>query len=100
MSQTIKQFTDCSVLEYDTGSIEECSANYGNDALEINILFTILYAGMVAEENKVNTKLGKRIKRLGMYQISLEDMSAQQAANYSRGMSWREIARECANRGF
>ncbi|MFP4134780.1 MAG: DUF7004 family protein [Halothece sp.] len=161
MSQTIKQFPDGSILEYDTGSfdnwcifltrpnqtryapkdvqyfrqlqqlskqhtareiyddfvkiynqtgttiqahvldaIEKYSANYGNDALEINILFTILYAGMVAEENKMHTKLGKRIKRLGMYQILLEDILAQQAANYSRGKSWRKIACECTNRGF
>ena len=37
---------------------------------------------------------------LGMYQILLEDILAQQVANYSRGKSWREIACECTNRGF
>lgn len=30
------------------------------------------YAGMLAEENKAYTPLGKRIKRLGVYQVVME----------------------------
>ncbi|MCD6353949.1 MAG: hypothetical protein J7L95_00215 [Prolixibacteraceae bacterium] len=42
---------------------------YGKDALEIEIWFNVLYAGMIAEENKANAILKKRIKRLGMHQV-------------------------------
>ncbi|NMA85466.1 MAG: hypothetical protein GX962_16565 [Epulopiscium sp.] len=80
--------------------IETLSQKYDNDALEVAVLFTILYMGMVAEENKKHTKLGKRIKRLGMHQVLIEGMEPTVAANYSRGMRWREIDGECNNRGF
>lgn len=73
---------------------------YNNDSIEIEILFTILYMGMIAEENKRNTKLGKRIKRLGLHQVLIEGMHPQIAANFSRGMGWRAIDNECKNRGF
>ncbi|WP_287129575.1 DUF7004 family protein [Candidatus Cyanaurora vandensis] len=55
---------------------------------------------MVAEENKKFTKLGKRVKHLGVYQILIEGMPAHQAANFSKGKKWREIATDCKNRGF
>ena len=75
------------------------SQEYNNDALEIEII-TIVYMGMVAEENKKYTKLGKRIKRLGIHQILIENMNPRIASNFSRGMRWRDIAQECFNRGF
>ena len=55
---------------------------------------------MVAEENKQFTKLGKRIKRLGIHQILQENLDVAKAAQYSRGMKWREIHDECIERGF
>jgi hypothetical protein len=55
---------------------------------------------MIAEENKENTKLGKRIKRLGMYQTLVEKLDPFLAANFSRGMKWQEIDEECHKRGF
>ncbi|WP_396035026.1 DUF7004 family protein [Candidatus Cyanaurora vandensis] len=76
------------------------SAKYDHDSLKIQIIFTIIYAGMVAEENKKFTKLGKRVKHLGVYQILIEGMPAHQAANFSKGKKWREIATDCKNRGF
>lgn len=80
--------------------ITELSIKYGEDQIEIDIVFTILYAGMVAEENKTNTKLGKRVKRLGVYQVLIEGINEGIAANFSRGKKWTEIAEECRKRGF
>lgn len=62
--------------------------------------FLILYYAMVAEENKTNTKLGKKIKRLGVHQILIENMKPEIAANFSKGMKWQEINNECEIRGF
>lgn len=64
--------------------IESLSAKYGDDSLNICIDFTILYMGMIAEENKENSILGKRIKRLGMYQVLMEGFDPTVAAVFSR----------------
>ena len=37
--------------------------------------WSVIYLGMVAEENKENAPLGKRLKALGMYQLLMEDYS-------------------------
>jgi hypothetical protein len=58
--------------------------------VEVDLLLTILYAAMVAEENRANTRLGKRIKRLAVNQILLEQMPVLNAANFSRGMNCRQ----------
>jgi hypothetical protein len=71
---------------------EECKASA--------IWFIVVYAGMVAEENKRYTKLGKRIKRLGMHQVLCEGMSPEDAAQFSKGMKWKEINKICVERGF
>jgi hypothetical protein len=61
---------------------------------------TFLYAGMVAEENKEGAILRKRIKRLGVHQLLIEERQAIYAENFSRSKPWREIAVECDVRGF
>jgi hypothetical protein len=53
--------------------------------------FTVLYAGMIAEENKHKAILKKRIKRLGMHQALVLKMPATEAATFSMGKNWREI---------
>ncbi|MEA3443402.1 MAG: hypothetical protein U9R19_01605 [Bacteroidota bacterium] len=53
--------------------------------------FSVIYAGMIAEENKDFAILKKRIKRLGMYQVLVENMAPAKAANFSRGKKWREL---------
>ena len=73
---------------------------YGPDALLADYLLTVLYAGMIAEENKKYTKLGKRVKRLGVYGILMEGQSAQAAANLTRGMKYQQIEAMCEARGF
>ncbi|NTU78495.1 MAG: hypothetical protein HGA45_03690 [Chloroflexales bacterium] len=73
---------------------------YGADDLEVDILLSILYAGMVAEENKRRAKLRKRVKRLGVHQVLFEDLNPAEAATFSKGKPWDVIELECAVRGF
>lgn len=81
-------------------NITEFASQYTHHRLEMDKLFTIVYAGMVAEENKANTILKKRIKRLGIYQVLIEGLSPQEAANFSRGKKASIIDKECRQRGF
>lgn len=80
--------------------ITDLSKNYGEYSTKFDIIFTILYLGMVAEENKANTKLGKRIKRLGVHQVLIEKVDYEIAANFSRGLRASEIDSLCKIRGF
>ena len=80
--------------------IKNISKKYEDNELNICIIFSILYMAMIAEENKKGTKLGKRIKRLGVYQTLIEDKDYMCAACYSRGMKWYEIDKDCKLRGF
>lgn len=84
---------DPAVLEL----ITAISDTYEADADELDVWFTVIYAGMVAEENKAFTRLGKRIKRLGLHQVLLEGMPPERAAQFSRkpphyaGAWWRHL---------
>lgn len=80
--------------------IRQISATYKSDALEIEILFTILYAGMIAEENKQFAILKKRIKRLGMHQLLIDKVTPETAANFSKGKKWHELDHICKTKGF
>lgn len=81
--------------------ITELSAEYENDdVLTVDKTYSIIYCGMVAEERKRNTRLGKRIKRLGIHVLLLENESVAYAAHFMRGKGWREIASDCEERGF
>ena len=75
------------ILKY----ITDIASEYGEHALEVDIWFTVIYAGMVAEENKQYAILKKRIKRLGMYQVLIERKSPGYAANFSKGRKWIEL---------
>ena len=55
---------------------------------------------MIAEERKQYTRLGKRIKRLGIYKLLIEKSNIYEAANFMRGMNWKDIDELCKNRGF
>ena len=72
--------------------IDQIVKNYNNeDKLIIEQWFTVIYAGMIAEENKENAILKKRIKRLGMHQVLLLNMPAKKAAMFSKGKKWRDL---------
>lgn len=53
--------------------------------------FTVVYAGMIAEENKKNAILKKRIKHLGIHQTLMQNFSPSEAANFSKGKPWKEL---------
>lgn len=71
--------------------IKEQAVLYADDATNYEIWMSVIYGGMIAEENKSNKILGKRIKRLGMYQIIIERMEPEEAANFSKGKPWEEL---------
>jgi DNA adenine methylase len=62
--------------------------------------YTVLYMAMISEEHWPGTRLGKRIKRLGVHQILIENMPPEEAAHWSRGRRWFELDNKCKNRGF
>lgn len=80
--------------------IATLAAGYRRDAADAERLLAILYAGMVAEENKVGAKLKKRIKRLGVHQVLIEGVPPEVAADFSRGRPWQELDEACQRRGF
>jgi hypothetical protein len=80
--------------------IGRLASQYAADTLAMDKIFTILYAGMVAEENKDRAILKKRIKRLGMYQILIEKRQPEEAANFSKAKSWQELDALCQTLGF
>lgn len=80
--------------------ISGLAKKYPEDEQSIDTTLTILYAGMVAEENKAFAKLGKRIKRLGVFQVLIEGIAPEIAAHFSRKRSWRELSTICSSKGF
>ena len=80
--------------------ITELSKDYAPHSEEMDIWFTVLYAGMIAEENKANAVLKKRIKRLGMHQVLLNNMAPEEAADFSKGKRWMELDRIMREKGF
>jgi len=53
-----------------------------------------LLAAMLSEEKKAFTKLGKKLKLLGLHQVLIGGMEPKVAANWSRGKPWVEILGE------
>lgn len=80
--------------------IEEISKAYPGDEDGFAEWFSVLYLAMIAEENKKYSVLGKRIKRLGMYQILFENMAAGDAAFFSVGKKVAQLSPMCKERGF
>lgn len=80
--------------------IDRAAVKYHNDSQRVVRLFTILYMAMIAEEKRANTRLGKRIKRLGVHELIVGGRSISDAANFMRGMGWRAIDAMCKERGF
>lgn len=73
-----------------------------------HLMFDCLLCAMIAENNRLrkygstfDTKLGKKVKALGVYQaIFEEELSIRQVADYSKGKKWRWIEQECLKRGI
>ncbi len=92
--------TDTSINPEILQLIHALSNAYAADAEEVEIWFTVLYAGMIAEENKTNMVLRKRIKRLGMHQVLIEKMNPLDAAKFSLGKKYAELDPMMKERGF
>ena len=92
--------TEKQVTEEGLNAAEKASLRFSEDQLEVQKIFTILYMAMIAEENKRYTRLGKRIKRLGIYKLLFENVQVNEAADFMRGMGWRDIDALCKERGF
>ena len=72
--------------------IKQISLSFAEDIrLDVQKNFVVIYAGMIAEENKANAILKKKIKRIGFYQSVVLKMPADEAANFSKGKPWREL---------
>src|SRR5436190_17318407 len=71
--------------------ITQITDDYNDEAEEMDIWFTVIYAAMIAEENKANGVLKKRIKRLDMYQLLIENMEPAYAADFSKGKKYPEL---------
>ena len=83
--------TNSMIDEKTLSQITTIATEYGDDKTTIDICFTVIYAGMIAEENKKFAILKKRVKRLGMYQLLVERETPEYAANFSKGKTWREL---------
>ena len=81
-------------------NITQLSQTYGADALCFDKVMSIIYCGMIAEEQKEDTHLGKRIKRLGVHVLLCESIDIKEAANFMRRMRWQDIDERCKARGF
>lgn len=99
--------TDKSTYEFTKpviAMIEAIAFNYP-DYIQACVLWTYFYMGMIAEENKKGPggeklPLRRRIKRLGVYMVLMEDKTPEFAANYSRGLGADYLDKVCYYRGF
>lgn len=67
---------------------------------KVKLIYCILYMTMIAEENKKNTKLGKRIKRLAIYKLLVDREPVDYVVNFMRGLDWKSIDNMCKAIGF
>lgn len=63
-------------------------------------LWVILFMTMLAEEMKAHTILGKRIKRLAIHKILLEQQPIEATAYGMVGRRWYKLDAEMQERGF
>lgn len=90
-------------VEYDydfnniIGLINELDSHYHNQTQKWWVVF---YMTMIAEEHKEGAILGKRIKRLGVYNVLFDGYSAEYTAHYMKDMSWIELDKLMSVRGF
>ena len=68
----IFKFTGTEVKESQLSRITDISKEYADDVLDVDKDYTTIYLGMIAENRKDKTVLGKNIKMLGIYQTLFE----------------------------
>ena len=98
-----------SIYDRTTSKIEQATIDLIDNIVEsynqedqdiIEQWFTVLYAGMIAEENKEHAILKKRVKRLGMYQVLILNNPAVEAAKFSYNKNWRDLDTIMKRYGF
>lgn len=80
--------------------IVRLAETYGDRKLGFEKVFSVLYLAMIAEENRANSRLGRRIKRLGLHVLLFEGYSTERAAGFMTKMRWTELDGLCRQRGF
>ena len=80
--------------------ISRSCEKYHDDYDKAEYAFCLLYLSMVAEMNKEYSRLGKRIKGLGIHQLLFQKMKIHDIANFTRGKKWFEVAAACEQHGF
>lgn len=90
----IYEMTGKAISENVLEKIHVLASSY-NDPHWVELTFVVLYAAMVAEENKENTKLDKKIKGLAVYMLLIENRSPEFIVNYFQGMKWQKIQAMC-----
>ena len=92
---------DVSVYDYDDDMaysvIQDVDKNYRQNTEH---WWSVFYKTMVAEERKENSILGKRIKRLGVYNVLYDKFSPKYTANYMKGMYWEDLDKLMEERGI
>lgn len=78
----------------------ELSLFYKDHARLANDMFLHVYYGMVAEENKQNTKIGRLIKMNGLYSLLKDRRGVMMSTKECVGRRWRDIEAEANMRGI
>ncbi len=100
--------TFCSIYNRTTAEIDEdilkdiseTCEQYEDDYDKAEYAFCLLYLSMVSEMNKEYSKLGKRVKGLGIHQLLFQKMKIHDIANFTKGKKWFEVAAACEQYGF
>lgn len=78
--------------------MQRMAFKYGADMDWAFNMFMHVYYGMVAEENKEGTRLGRLIKMNGIHSLLRDNRDIATAADECCGTPWYEIKAECDNR--
>ncbi|MDR0229862.1 MAG: hypothetical protein LBI72_12490 [Flavobacteriaceae bacterium] len=89
---SIYKLTDNTINPVILNLIDSITNTYNQeDRIIVEQWFAVIYAGMIAEENKQFAILKKRVKHLGVYQTLIQGMNPSEAARFSYGKKWREL---------
>ena len=84
--------------------IDRIANRYGDEEESYRSMLRLalyeIYYGMIAEENKENTILGRKIKMLGLYDMLIEQKVIDVACDCNRKQPVGVIHNECNNIGF
>lgn len=71
-----------------------------NDKRSAEQWWTYFWMTMVAEERKENAIVGKRIKRLAVYNLLFDEYKLSYVLKYMVNMDWQKLDEYCYERGF